>query len=138
MLRVDTWTRSLFQRLYDALWDAFAIPIGTFRLFAALAPLAVDWCLQAAHSTPGPSVVGACFFLCAICVFYDPFSMLEDNRRQARGAYASLNAASHGFAQRTLALRVFYIAVVYARCIKVSARRERQGELRWEAGPVRS
>ena len=137
----------MFQRGYDIVWDACAMPVGTFRMLVALVPVLVDAGL-ASWSGGLPSVtLGIGLHAVTLCLLYDPFIMARENRLQMRGAYTSLNSASHMFARSNQGRRLFYIAtlivtvtvfhrvggfllvdIAYARGVKIRPRQRRD---RW-------
>ena len=112
MLRVDSWTASLFQRVYDLLWDGCCVPIGTFRMFVALTPIVIDASWQAWRGGLQTIVLGSGLYAVALCLLYDPLTMMKDNRLQACGRLASLNTTAQTFARRTRDLRLFYLALL--------------------------
>ena len=130
--RIDACLVGAFQRLYDAAWDRVGMPVGSFRMAAALLPVAVDTGLELIHGGSGQCLAGLLLYLIAVSLLY----RLQDARR-----LAALNAEARLWARRTAGLRLVYLAltafsmlafhhlgvlalvdVAYARCLQVRPR----------------
>ena len=139
--RIDAWFVDAFQQLYDAAWDRVGVPVGSFRMASALLPVTVDTGLELARGGDGQCLGGLLLYLVAIALLYSPVRMVRDDRVQAAGGLALLNAEARLWAHRTTRLRAVYLGltafslltfhhlgglalvdVAYARCLQVRPR----------------
>ena len=142
--QLDRRLIALFQGVYDTLLDRFGTRIGTYRMALAVTPILVDFARRLATSPliqVGPT---AMFLLILFMMFYDFGTMATDNRLQSRNDLRLINLETISFERKSFYTRVFYLlffgcsallfydlaglgllAIVYARCVKVRERIER-------------
>jgi hypothetical protein len=140
--QIDKHVIGLFQRFYDALLDHTGVRIGTFRMSAAIVPVAADFVLRAFQGFFFVQIAATIvFFIILFSAFYDFKTMTAENRLQNRNDLKTINFISYRFQSETFYTRLFYLvffsfsaivysdfagigllSIVYARCVKVRER----------------
>ena len=142
--QLDKHLIGLFQLAYDHLLDTFGVRIGSYRMSLAVAPILLDFVRRTLPSSLTQGAPTVVFLVILFLMFYDFGTMNLENRLQARHSLRAINLQTISFERQSYYTRIFYLvffglsallfhdlaglgllAIVYARCVKVRERIER-------------